>query len=976
MRYLKNNIIRFFLLLTTIGIIVPGESKVFAAEKNIEPSFGVNVSQIVSIIMIIVIVVAILMLIYSIYRIIKLKRTRKILYTLLTIILIVTVVFNVALSNFSLLVNTYFIGSQVDEVLAAEAKEDAQILTEKIQSEGIVMLKNRDDSLPLKKGNINIFGYTSRDVIYGGSGAGGGAEDNNINLQTGLKNAGYNINDELTDFYDEKYVPRAEIDIHKLVGGDFNIHEPSTTEYSDELIESAKNFSDTALVVFSRNSGEGADITTDMKGLTGGTEGKHYLELADNEEALLNMVKENFNKVIVIINSSNVLELGFLDDEGIDGALWIGGPGSVGFNAVGKVLSGEENPSGRTVDTYAYDVMSAPSYYNIGEFPYENSDFEFGEDKWHFKYIDYAEGIYVGYRYYETRYVDNETGEIDEEAYNESIQFPFGYGLSYTNFTQEIVDYKVNDSNVELEVKVTNTGDVAGKEVIQIYYTPPYKVGGIEKSHVELIGFDKTDELMPGEDQILEINFPIEDMASYDYIEEQSYVLESGDYEIKLMANAHDIIDSEIYSVETTIVYDENNKRESDEKVATNHFDHALGEVIYLTRADWEGTMPKEVAQPKEASKELLDALHDHSVKGDKNDEPIVVKKHGLSLYEMKGLDYDDPEWDKLLEQLSVKDMEKLITNGGFQTPAINSVKKPATIDTDGPAGINHLVSQANGNQYTSQVVVASTWNVDLAKSMGETLANEATAFNITGLYLPGVNIHRSPFSGRNFEYYSEDPYLSGKMGANLSAGAMEIGSYVFMKHFAMYDMETKRYEYPTGAATWSNEQSMREIYLKPFEMAVKEANITGIMSSYNRIGPTWVGESHELLKDVLRDEWGFKGTVISDFYKPQYMDIDAGLAAGNDLILFLLPTQIESSTETNWGQQNMRKASHNILYTVVNSHAFEVAQTNFPKWIYLLIMIDLTLLSLLLMGYMKVTNSKKIMRKKALKEADIASDS
>ncbi|MCT1901993.1 glycoside hydrolase family 3 C-terminal domain-containing protein [Oceanobacillus sojae] len=957
-----------FLFLFGLGAFLLPAASIFAAANGGETSHGINIQSIVFVITVIVVIAAVVLIGFSIYRMIRLKRTRKVLYTLLSLVLVLLVVFNIAVNNFSLLINTALSSSQMDDAKVEQTKDEARALTEELESEGIVLLENKNNSLPVEKGNINVFGYTSRSVVYGGSGAGGGAEENNIDLQQGLSNTGFNVNEELTEFYDDRFVPREEIDIHALNGGDFNIHEPAVSEYSDALMESAKSFSDTALVVFSRNSGEGADITKDMKDLIGGTEGKHYLELADNEEAMLEMVKENFDNVVVLINSSYPMELGFLDDEAIDAALWVGGPGSSGFNAVGDVLSGEVNPSGRLVDTYAYDLTSAPSYYNIGEFPYENSDFEYGDDTWHYKYIDYAEGIYVGYRYYETRYVDNQTGEMDEEAYNETVQYPFGYGLSYTDFQQEIIDYSFNDDQITLDVEVTNDGEVSGKDVVQAYYTAPYTVGGIEKSHVVLAGFDKTNELAPGDSEIVTIEFSVEDMASYDYEEQKSYVLEEGDYQIKLMNNSHDVIDSETYEVPSTIVYNEDNQRDSDQVVATNRFDDALGDVTYLSRADWEGTMPTEIAQPKEASQELLDALADFTVEVEDNEEPIVKEDHGLSLYDMKGLDYEDPKWDQLLEQLSVKDMENLITHGGFQTPAINSVKKPATIDSDGPAGINHLVSQAHGNQYTSEVVVASTWNTELVERMGKSLAEEAKASGITGLYLPGVNIHRSPFGGRNFEYYSEDSFLSGKIGASLSKGAMDNGSYVFMKHFAMYDMETKRYEFPTGAATWSNEQSMREIFFKPFEMAVKEVGITGIMSSYNRIGPTWVGESKELLTDVLRDEWGFRGTVITDYFKPQYMNVDQGLAAGNDLVLYLLPTELKSeTTDTDWGQQNMRKASHNILYTVANSHAFDVAQTKVPNWIYLLIGIDAVLLLLLTLGYMKVTNSKKIMRKKGM---------
>ena len=928
------------------------------------PSFGINVQFLVGWITKIIILLSISLIAYSIYRIVKIRKTRKFLYVLSSLLLGILIIFNLAVNQYAMIINTYFSASQINQSEVKKTTEQAMALTEKIEGEGAVLLENKNEVLPLQNQKVNVFGYASRNVVYGGTGSGGGKEDNNVDLQQGLKNAGFQVNDQLTTFYDDRYVPREKVNIHKLVGGDFNIHEPKASEYSESLLTSAKEFSDTALVVFSRNSGEGADITNEMKGYAGGTAGKHYLELSDDEAATLDLVKENFDKVVVILNSSFPMELGFLDDEKIAGALWIGGPGSVGFNAVGEILAGEVNPSGRLVDTYAYDETSAPSFNNIGEFPYSNSEFDYEKDTWHYKYVNYAESIYVGYRYYETRYIDNQTGEMDEAAYEKAVQYPFGYGLSYTNFKQEITNFKVDGNEAKMTVKVTNTGKKAGKDVVQLYYTPPYTIGGIEKSHVVLSGFAKTQELAPNQSEEVNLSFDVENMASYDEKQNKAYVLEKGNYEIKLMNNSHDVIDSKNYEVAKDIVFDQENKRESDELSATNQFEDAKGDVQYLSRWNWEETMPKEMAQPKEASKELLKALKDQSVNEGKAD-PIKFKKHGLELYDLKGVDYDDPKWDQLLEQLSVKDMENLITYGGFQTLAINSVKKPATIDADGPAGINHLVSQAHGNQYTSEVVVASTWNTELVEEMGAALGKEAKASNITGLYLPGVNIHRSPFGGRNFEYYSEDALLSGKIGSSLSKGAMDQGSYVFMKHFAMYDQETRRYEFPTGAATWSTEQAMREVFLKPFEIAVKDSGITGIMSSYNRIGPKWVGESEALLQNVLRDEWGFRGTVISDFYKPQYMNVDQGLSAGNDLVLYLLPTKLNNvTTDTDWGQQNMRKASHNILYTVVNSHAYEVAETHVPNWIYLLVTINIAVFTFLLFCFTKTTHRKKPARK------------
>lgn len=934
---------------------------------------GINIQYSISIIATVFIILAVALLGFSIYRIIKFKKTRKILYGITCFFLVVFIVFNYTVQSYAVLINMFVAGKKItmDATEVKTSKKAAAELTETIESEGIVLLENKGNTLPLAQGNINVFGYASHVPVYGGSGSGGGDESKNINVQKGLENAGFTVNEELVKFYEDRYVPRDKIDIFNLVGGDFNIHEPAVSEYSPELMESIKSFSDTALVMISRNSGEGADLATDMKNFIGGTEGDHYLTLSQSEEEMLNMVSENFEKVIVLINSSYAMELGFLEDPRVDAALWIGGPGSTGFNAVANVLGGKVNPSGKLVDTYAYDATSAPSFYNVGEFPYSNSNFTYGKDEWHYKYINYIESIYVGYKFYETRFIDNNTGLMDEAAYKNAVQYPFGYGLSYTDFKQEIIDFKSDNDTITMDVKVTNTGNVAGKSVVQAYYTPPYTVGGIEKAHVNLAGFGKTQLLSPNESQAITISFSVEDMVSYDDKNVKAYILEKGEYDIKLMANSHDIIDSRKVSIPETIVYDQDNKRTTDQIAATNQFDNMRGDdLVYVSRADWEGTLPTEVAQPIEASPELLAELSDMSVNVEGNDTPIVRKNHNIPLYEMKDVPYGDPKWGQFLEQLSPRDMATLITKGGFQTVALHSIKKPATIDSDGPAGINHLVSGNKGNQYTSEVVTASTWNTDLGMEMGATFAKEAKAYKITGLYAPAVNLHRSPFSGRNFEYYSEDSLLSGKIGAAVVKGMKENGTYPYVKHFAMYDQETMRYTHPTGAAVWSNEQAMREIYLKPFEMLVKEGGANGIMSSYNRMGSRWAGESKELLQTVLRDEWGFEGTVISDYFKPQYMNISAGVMAGNDMVLYVMPTKLNKEiTNTNAGQQYMRKASHNILYSVANSHAYDVVITEYPSWMYLLIGINTVLLAILMLCMIKFTNSvRKVKTKKSKK--------
>lgn len=894
------------------------------------------------------------------------KKARRIKASLLSLALVAIFAANFAIFRFNVVIGQYFEKIGRDEAKITQAKENAKELTEEIQDEGIVLLENKNNVLPLntsnnKEVNVNLFGQASVGITYGGSGSGSSDESSNISLQQGLENAGFKLNSELLDFYTKHAPVKEETNIFSLNGGDYNLSEPARSEFTDDLLNGAKEFSDVALIVLSRNGGEGGDLPMDMTEYTGESD-KHYLELSNAEREMIDMVKSmEFKKVIVVINSSNAMELGFLEEEGIDSAIWIGGPGSTGANSVGKILAGTVNPSGRLVDTYAYDLTTAPAYYNAGDFKYSNTAHMVngwgGEREEYYTFLNYNEGIYVGYRFYETRFINNETGKSDEEAYNKTVQYPFGYGLSYTSFKQEIVDYKTDNEKIEVTVKVTNTGDKAGKDVVQVYYTPPYYEGGIEKSHVVLGEFDKTEILEPGTSETLKLEINVEDMASYDYKNEKAYVLDKGTYEIKLMNNSHDVIDSREYVVNDRIVYNENNKRSSDEVAVTNQFDYAAGDLTYVSRSDWEGTLPKERTKDKEASEELISNFENPIIINNEEDIDIVVKDNGLKLKELIGADYDDPRWDELIEQISVKEMAKLIGFGGYATQEINSVNKPLTSDLDGPAGVNGLVNGVTGNQYNSEVVIASTWNKDLAYKMGEYFGDEAIANEVSGLYAPAVNIHRTPFSGRNFEYYSEDPLLSGKIGAEVVKGAKSKGVYSYVKHFALNDQETNR----SGVATYSNEQAIREIYLKAFEIPVKEGETTAIMSSFNRIGTVWAGGNYDLLTTVLRDEWGFEGMVITDYFMGGYMNQDQAIRAGNDLMLSTMggaPTAL--STETNTGKQAMREATKNILYTVANSVGMDINKGGIPMWTYILAISDIILLGLVTFGFNRTMNGKK----------------
>ena len=835
-----------------------------------------------------------------------------------------------------------------------QAAEQSRAMAQELVQEGAVLLKDQNNALPLAEGTaVNLFGYGSVDPIYGGSGSGASDTSSNIDLVTGLTNAGFTVNQELVDFYKKSGVSRAAQ--KGFEGSNFTPAEVPAAQYTDTLLQNAKAFSDVAIVTISRVGGEGGDLPQDMyaAGYSKTDDGRHYLELTQDEEDLLALIKaQGFGKVIVLVNSSNAMELGFLEDDAIDAALWIGSLGSTGFNAVGEILSGKVNPSGRLSDTYAYDLTTASAYWNAGNFTYANL-------KHH--YVEYAEGIYVGYRFYETRYVDNTTGVCDEAAYAKAVQYPFGYGLSYTTFEQSIADYKTTDSAIEMTVEVKNTGAVAGKDVVQVYYTAPYTIGGIEKSHVVLAGFAKTSLLQPGASEKVTVTFAPEDMASYDETGAKAYVLEAGTYQIKLMRNAHEVIDQREYEVPATITYSGENARSTDLVAATNEFeDVAQGQIKqYVSRADWEGTLPTTRTDGKTASAETVAAKENTPVYENKDsDQPITIADHGLTLEDMTGLEYDDPKWDDLLEQLSVDDMTNMISNGGWSTPEVASVGKPATNDLDGPAGINSLVSSLKGVSFPSEVIVGSSWNTDLAQRFGTAFGAEAAANHVVGLYAPGMNIHRTPFSGRNFEYYSEDGLLSGKMGAAMVQGVDSQGVYTYIKHFALNDQESNR----LSISVWANEQSIREIYLKPFELSVKEGGTTAVMSSYSRLGNTWAGASKALLTDVLRNEWGFHGMVVTDsaMGNTSWMDINLALRAGGDMMLCLMGVKLDSSSNT--AQQAMRRACHNILYTQANSIAIAAAVDNTPYWLILLAIVDsILLIAIVLLILKRIPAGKKL---------------
>lgn len=825
------------------------------------------------------------------------------------------IVFGPMASLFNL--NYAKMGSVTKENLASSSK-----LTENIANEGIVLLKNTEDYLPLgeKSEKINVFGWAATNPVYGGTGSGNVDTSTATTLLDGLKNGGFTVNPELVDFYTDYRSDRPEVG---MWAQDWTLPEPKSESYSEDLMNGAKEFSDTAVVVIGRVGGEGADLPLNMAAeeiTYEGNEddfkdGEHFLELSKSEKDMIDLVTANFEEVVVVVNAANSLELGWIDEyESIKSALWMAGPGTTGFNALGNILNGSVNPSGRTVDTYVYDLQATPTWNNFGNFHYADSEYTF---------VNYVEDIYVGYKFYETFY-DN-----DEKGYEEAVQYPFGYGLSYTNFKQEMGKLTLDaEGNISFDVKVTNNGKHAGKEVIQLYFTPPYTNGGLEKSQTNLVAFEKTDILEPGASQTVTISLNQEELASYDASGTGSYVLEEGKYALQLKSDAHTVLAEKVYHVESAVIYDENNKRPSDETVTTNQFEHAFGELTHLSRKDNFSNYEAVTAVPEERPLTDLekDGLMNDTNSVIENDDVEMPKtgvKNGKVLADYRGMDYDDPAWEEILDQLTVKDMSNLVTYGGYQTVAAKSIGKLQAYDFDGPAGISSFFMPLNASAFPTATMIAATWNKDLAYDRGEAIGKEAADIGVSGWYGPGMNIHRSAFAGRNFEYYSEDGVLSGAMAANEIAGAKSQGVYSFMKHFVLNDQETNRTEF---LLTWSSEQAIREVYLKPFEMAVKDGGANAAMSAFNYIGNRWAGADSALLDTVLRDEWGFNGFVLTDYFGGYgYMDADLAVRSGNDT---MLSTNGESGarlddTKSATAVASMRKAAHNILYTVVNSRAY-----------------------------------------------------
>lgn len=835
----------------------------------------------------------------------------------------------------------------------------ATALCEEIAEEGIVLLENEDGMLPMENGTkLNVFGWASTNPVYGGTGSGSLSDAYpTVSLLEGLTNAGFEVNEDLVNFYTEYRETRPVVG---MWGQDWTIPEPTIEEYDAAgIFESAKEYSDTAVIVIARSGGEGADLPTSLDPAVedtfedGGTFGSsglrysenkddldastHYLELSNREQAMIDRVTADYENVVLIVNAANTMELGFVKDYSqIKSVIWCPGTGQSGFNSLGKILNGEVNPSAKTSDTFVADLTATPTFNNFGHFAYDNMD-EFAVNGVSPTFVNYTDGIYVGYRFYETA---AEEGLIN---YDETVTYPFGYGLSYTEFKQEMDDLKVSDGTVSVDVTVTNTGDTAGKDVVEVYYNPPYTNGGIEKASVNLAGFAKTGLLEPGASETVTVTFTEEEMASYDDINAKAYVLEAGDYEISLRSDSHTVIDTQTLTIDETVTYDESNPRSTDEAVATNQLDSANGNLTYLSRADGFANYAEATAAPTNftMSEENKTAFMNNSNYNpeDYNDEademPTIGAKNSMKLADLRGVDYDDPQWDTLLDQMTVEDMDTVIALGGYQTAAASSVEKTQTIDCDGPASINNNFTGTGSIGFPAGVMIANTWNTAIAEAFGESIGTMADEMGVSGWYAPAMNTHRSAFAGRNFEYYSEDPLLSGKIAANAVLGAEKKGVYAYIKHFALNDQETNR---TNQLCTWFNEQSAREIYLKPFEICVKEGGAKAVMSAFNFYGIVPAQASSEVLNNILRDEWGFRGFVLTDYYGVYgYQDADRMIRNGNDCMLVAYDTETNHVTDTSSATslQAMRQACKNIMYTVVNSRAYDPAnlQTGLLGW-------------------------------------------
>ena len=921
-------------------------------------------------------------------------RTKKIVRGVGTVLLIgVTVAANVAVAKFGKTLNSWVSTDYVDvsdtEYNARMAQDEK--LAEEEEAEGAVLLQNKDNVLPFSKDvdKVNVFGWSSTQWVASGSGSGQVA-GKTTGLLDALVDYGISYNEELTDMY-KRYSsarPRSGNGSLNSFADDYcQLVEPSIQNrawYTKGILDNAKSYSDAAIVVISRVAGESIDCPgTQSKvsntGYVTKDTNRSYLELSTQELDLLTYVGENYDKVVVLVNSTNAMELGPIESiPGVDACLLVGCTGSCGAKAIPKLLWGDVNPSGRTSDTYAYDLTSAASYPNSGTWgigTYTNSKGHYPADGTlngnvgtisaydGVSYYDYQEGIYVGYRWYETADEEGFWGDVDNEygtGYDGVVQYPFGYGLSYTNFSWEVVDSSIEDgdtisedSQISVTVRVTNTGQNAGKDVVELYYTAPYYTGGIQKSSVELAAFAKTKLLVPGESTDVTLTFAARDMASYDCYDENKdgfagYELDAGTYTISLRHDAHmpdkaagstiSVVlprTAELATDATTGAAVENRfTGDSAEDGVSIDGSNAGYPLTWLDRASFTATYPKKTpnrsmttavieknlyhAEDAEAAIKSTDETVKYGTSGTKalgSDGSLTELGYAL------GLDYGNPQWESLLNQMSQAEQEDLVLHGYSNTADITSIGKPQTKEVDGPSQVGSFNQLKYGTGFSNGTVLAQTWNTELAGRIGEALGAEASYIGVDGIYAPSANLHRSAFGGRNYEYLSEDPLLTGKMAAAEVKAIKNTGTYCFVKHLICNDQDTMR----DGLYEWMTEQTLRELYLEPFRILVEEGGATGMMSSYNRIGAVWAGGSEALLTGVLRNEWGFKGAVITDYADHHtYMNADQMLRAGGDLYMDGIMrdgTFVYETTSATF-QQDLRRAAKDVLYVWLNARA------------------------------------------------------
>ncbi len=833
-----------------------------------------------------------------------------------------------------------------------------------IEAEGVVLLAN-NGVLPLTEGcAVSLLGRSAEDPLFGGYGAGSVAADAVCTgFYDGLVEGGLEVNPTVHEWLSAHAQDRPRGGIQTLdvrATTTYYIGELPWSSYPEDVRASVSET--VAVVVLGRASGEGYDLSLDLNAALADerfssfvpneetanyAEGQHSLQLTAEELSLIAGARETADHVVVLLNTGTTLEVGPLVEEGspyqVDALLHVGFPGAVGAEVVGELLCGRRNPCGRTCDLWARDMRLSPSFNTMGEHLYTDiHDFYPGNETTGdgARFVEYLEGIYVGYRYFETAAA---MGAID---YDGAVTFPFGYGLSYTSFSWSLLDCRLDGEDVMLSARVTNSGKLSGKDVVEAYVSAPWD-GSVEKSAVALVAFAKTSELAPGESQTLELSWPVRQMASWSAAD-GCWALAAGSYQVSLRTDSHHVVEAR------TLDLDEKRYQTDDATGADvfarfsdldEYFDDQAaaaggGAPVLLTRNDMAGSFPVPARDKTAASVGVTLSMYDAEAEDDgATTVPEIGAENGVSLIDLRGRDFDDPLWDMLLDQLSPGDMVALVcTNAGEK---IDSVGKPATDWDDSPVAMGGMERGGSHCVWPSEYLVAETWDVDLLRSMGEAVGEESLSSGIFGWWSPAINMHRSPFSGRNYEYYSEDPLLTGSLARAMLDGGASRGMVNILKHFCVYDQETGRREH---LCTWATEQAVREIYARPFEMVVKspmrnavpvldvstgeqtqaEVNVPlSIMSCYSFLGNTWGGGREDLQTGLLRDEWGFDGVVLSDFsVDDYYMDHDQGIAAGTDLMLATAATGTVADPRSAHTLNNLRRSVHRYLYVVVNSNA------------------------------------------------------